>query len=95
MGMHNVKTEQLSADALKAHVAERVAVVEARPGDEAEHKAKVKYERDRFKDGGFNLTCDCGWTANNPLPSQEAVDEAIAEHYAHVQRAMGVAGLGG
>lgn len=98
--MHDKTIEKVPAASLKALLEKRLegiavpkTVLAAKDGDLAEepnpeYERKVKYETDRLA-YGFNASCDCGWEANNPLPSEADAEEAVAEHYAAVNQAMG------
>lgn len=96
--MHTAQIEKLDATAIAEHVDARVAEIEERfrgrddDGSKGEKSAKVKYEKARFADGGYAVTCECGWAANNPLPSRDDADAARDEHYAAVRRELAAVG---
>lgn len=56
-----------------------------------EYEAKVKYESERAAEG-WNATCSCGWTGNNPHPSEGEADEAVEQHYATSNEPAGLGG---
>lgn len=96
--MHTAQIEKLDAAAVAAHVKERIEDRTAQFGDRDDADAKkarsarAKFEKERYADGAWEVTCECGWAANNPLPSREAAEEARDEHYAAVRRELAVVG---
>lgn len=105
--MHTGAVEKATDAEMAAYLEERIAGIaipkeisgEYDPDTESfgtvpnpEYQAKVDYETERAQ-AGWNATCSCGWTGNNPHASEADAKEAVDAHYASVEAQL--AGLGG
>ena len=102
--MHTVAIEKVSDSEMAEHLEARIEQIHApaeiqvdfKDGkpvfeDNPEHVEKVKYETERAQEGWI-ASCNCGWQANNPLPSKEAAQEAADDHYDVINRLQPVGG---
>jgi hypothetical protein len=86
---HETTVKQWTKKATDEHLAEsKIALVERFTYDGEnynEESVAVRYKslQETFADGpAWEATCLCGWTANNPVPSEEAANESADYHMA-------------
>lgn len=78
---HTTKVTKMKTKDLKEYLDGRSASFEERWAHDPDvASTKTQDDEELYGDGGWDAKCSCGWTGNNPHPSEESALDALAYH---------------